>query len=527
MNNWKKILQLSQKTLSTSALVLTLGFTIFAIANCPALAQGITSTSGLLGGLPQPASTQTTFNLSQTIASTIAASSDIAIINRDLDRDAALVDQAEAGNRPRVSSSATEVHLDSPIKIALGVGPSFTVQPLDTQTLTASATLPIDISGQVAAATSAARLQLLADRFNRDRVSNELVLSAQTVYFSLLRAQHQVQVSQAAVNDANVQSSTTQRQFTGGIGQKIDVLRAQTQVAQAQQSLKSAQTSQSIAQSNFNNLIGRPLDAPIVLQDVAGVDVGDIVATDLAGPANPNAAGTQAQPPATPAATGADQSVGSLPSGLTFYSPPMDQISAIDVKSSISTALQARPELRADLVNVQAQGKQIQIARTGLYPTLSIGATGDYYPITDFQTPRHSIGVYTATVTFPLYDGGVTRDRVREARDAQENAKTTLASDQSTVSLQVRQAYLNLETSAQQISSANTALQQAIAARQLAQVRYENGVGLYLEVTDSQSALTQAETAQVNAVYDYLTARAQFENALGTPNTQPLLSSGV
>jgi outer membrane protein len=85
------------------------------------------------------------------------------------------------------------------------------------------------------------------------------------------------------------------------------------------------------------------------------------------------------------------------------------------------------------------------------------------------------------------------------------------------VTLDVRQADLNLLTAARQIGAANTALQQAIAARQLAQARYEGQVGLYLEVTDAQAALVQAENSQVNAVYDYLVARAQFENALGTP----------
>jgi outer membrane protein len=60
-------------------------------------------------------------------------------------------------------------------------------------------------------------------------------------------------------------------------------------------------------------------------------------------------------------------------------------------------------------------------------------------------------------------------------------------------------------------------LQQAIAARQLAQVRYEGQVGTYLEVTDAQSALVQAENSQVNAVYDYFVARAQFENSIGVP----------
>ena len=56
--------------------------------------------------------------------------------------------------------------------------------------------------------------------------------------------------------------------------------------------------------------------------------------------------------------------------------------------------------------------------------------------------------------------------------------------------------------------------------RQLAELRYKGQVGLYLEVTDAQAALVQAENNQVDAVYNYLVARAQFQNAVGTPQVR-------
>jgi outer membrane protein TolC len=187
------------------------------------------------------------------------------------------------------------------------------------------------------------------------------------------------------------------------------------------------------------------------------------------------------------------------------------------------TSQLVRPELLADQVAIRAAQEQIKLAHTGLSPSLSISASGTYYPVTDFETPRHSLGTYSVNLNIPLYDGGATRDAVREAKDAEQNARSTFASDQNTVEMQVREAYANLQTAAQQITAANAALQQAIAARRLAQVRYSNGVGLYLEVTDAESALTQAETAQVSAVYGFFTARAQYDNAIGKPQLNPSL----
>jgi outer membrane protein len=452
-------------------------------------------------GLPALASqTPATFNLGAAIQSTVQTSSDLGIAEKNLAKDEAVVSEQADSNKPRVNAGATYTHLDSPIAITFG-GTTIVVQPENTQTFDATGTLPLDISGQVRAATQAAQLQVMADRFDVDRVKNGLILNAQVAYFDDLRAQHQVQVEQSAVTDTQTQLKTAQTQFTGGIGQKIDVYRASTQVSQAQQALLQAQNALALAQNNFNDIVGRDLAAPVVVQDVPGVTIGTTVTAD-----------------------GATTEVGAadFPESV-FFTPPTTELNEINVQNDINTALKARPELRADMVNVQAASKQIFLARVDDQPTLSLNATGDYYPVTDFQTPRHSLGIFAATINFPLFDGGLAHDRVRAARDERDESKITYASDQTEVELQVRQAYLNLYTSSNQIAAANSALQQAIAARQLAQVRYASGVGLYLEVTDAESALTEAENSQVNAVYDYLISRAQYQNALGTPNTQPTL----
>jgi outer membrane protein TolC len=460
-----------------------------------------TAPNSASAGAPPPGAP--VFNLAQTIQMALAASAQLQIANRNLDRDRALVDQAEAGYRPRLEATGTEVYLDEPVKIKFG-SESILVQPVSTQTLTGALNLPVDITGQVRAQIEAARLTVLADTFGRNRIANQRILDAETAYFTLLRSQHQVDVAQASLTDAQTQYATTERQFAGGIGQRIDVYRAATQVAQAQQDLLAAQNQLAIARNDFNDIIGRPMAASAAVPDVPGVDVGvNITGGAITPGANPNSLVT---PPA------------GLPS---LYTPPTATNMAID--QSVQSAMANRPELQADQVEIEAAHRQIKIAHAGQEPTLSLGADSNYYPTTDFQNPYHSLDVFTATVNIPLYDGGVTRDRVREAKDSEENAKTQLSGDRTDVELQVRQAYLNLSTAEQQIDSANTALQQAIIARQLAQVRYANGVGLYLEVTDAQSALTSAEQDQVNAVYNYFISRAQYQNAIGTPSLNPTL----
>ena len=50
----------------------------------------------------------------------------------------------------------------------------------------------------------------------------------------------------------------------------------------------------------------------------------------------------------------------------------------------------------------------------------------------------------------------------------------------------------------------------------IAQVRLASGEGITLEITDALTQLTQARTAQVAARYDYWTAYAELQRAVGS-----------
>ena len=450
-------------------------------------------TNGSIGSIPLTSdNSPRTFTLGQTIAAALKTSADVQTATRNVQIDRARADEAAAAGRPSVDASGTAIRYDQATKIALGSGPAIQVTPTHQEILQLNVGNRFDLTGQIRAATDQARLQSLSDQFVLGQIGNARILRAQTIYFNTLRAQHQVDVAQAALTNASRQLQDATNLNTAGVGQRIDVLRAQTQVANAQQNLATAQNNYGIAESSFNDLVGRPLDAVSTPNDPPGVVFIPPV-TDFSRVGAPDLKATLPLPDA-PA-----------------------EVAAINVPQALQTANAQRPEILAAQVNVRVAQTGVKLARAGLEPTFSLNAAGNYYPTPSFQFPRQRTAQLSATLTIPLYDAGLTRDRVQEAKLRTENAGTSLASTRSDVALDVRQAYLNLATAAQQIGAANAALQSAIAARQLAELRYRGQVGLYLEVTDAQSALVQAENSQVDAVYNYLVARAQFQNAVGTP----------
>ena len=458
---------------------------------------GTNGAGGSQGSLPVPGASglPQLFDLAATVRAATQSSADIQTAARNVEIDRRRSDEAAAQGRPNVDASGTAIRYDQATKIAIGPGPAIQVTPTHQEILTLNVSNRFDLTGQIRVASDQARLQSLADEFILGQVRNGRILRAQTIYFNTLRAQHQVDVAQAALSNAERQLQDATNLSAAGVGQRIDVLRAQTQVATAQQNLEAAQNNFGIALTSFNDLVGRPLNAPVRLLDPPGVIIRQPV-TDFSGVGAPD---LKAQPP-LPGAPG--------------------EVGAINVDRALQTANAQRPEILQAQVNVRVAETGVKLSRAGLEPTFSLSAAGNYYPTPSFQFPRQRVAQLTATLNIPLYDGGATRDRVQESRLRTQNAQTSLASTQSDVALDVRQSYLNLATAAQQIGAANAALQSAIAARQLAQLRYQGQVGLYLEVTDAQAALVQAENNQVDAVYNYLVARAQFQNAVGAPQVQ-------
>ena len=127
----------------------------------------------------------------------------------------------------------------------------------------------------------------------------------------------------------------------------------------------------------------------------------------------------------------------------------------------------------------------------------------------------------TLNVSVPIFDGGLSRARVQEARADVATAQTNRRNAEDQVSLEVQQAYIALVQGRDRVQVANVGLSQAREAFRLARVRYNAGVSQQvgispqLELINAQSTLAQSEANQVNALYDYNVARAQLDKAAG------------
>lgn len=323
-----------------------------------------------------------------------------------------------------------------------------------------SVTQYIDLFGLVPAAKDVENITQNFYELDLTRIQNEAALSSKDYFFNVLRDQETVNVDQEQVAYATENVRIAQAQLNAGSAAQFDVLTAQVTLANDQQALQTALNQLNIDRANLNNLIG--------------VDPSTIISLKA--------------PPL----------------------PPLNQ--PIDLKQSTAIALRQRPELREAENNIEIAKKLIKLAGAPLLPSLGVGAGASYSGPT---TTNNSSFDLSAQLNFPLYDGGVTKSQVRQADIDLQTQLTTQSQLVQNVTLEVRQAYLNVSNAQNQASTAGVGVTQAEEAVRLAQLRRTNGLGTFLDVINAQAQLATARNNLAAAQYDYQTSLAQLVRAEG------------
>ena len=189
--------------------------------------------------------------------------------------------------------------------------------------------------------------------------------------------------------------------------------------------------------------------------------------------------------------------------------------------ADLKEALAQRPEIKEANATIEAAKKGITLARRSELPSFNLSWSYLYAPNAGGSNPLVHTWEAQAVFSVPIFDGGVSRARKREAQGQLAGAEVFERQAVDQVTLEVEQAYLSVNEARQRIDVANQSLSQANEAFSLAKVRYVAGVSSHagisplLELSDAQSALTLAESNQVNALYDYNSAKARLDRSLG------------
>ena len=184
----------------------------------PAFAHEATATAVALQTTPTPVVETVTFD--EAIARALAKNPTVAIAATNILRSEALLEQARAVVKPRVSANVTNTTLDS--------GRSFgdqTVQPQNQSVFGLTASVPV-----LAAAQWAARTQVM-DQVEIARLSvtdtrRQIAVATASAYLAIIAQKRQVDVSLTAIETARGQLDYNTRRREGGVGSRLNELRS-------------------------------------------------------------------------------------------------------------------------------------------------------------------------------------------------------------------------------------------------------------------------------------------------------------
>jgi len=278
--------------------------------------------------------------------------------------------------------------------------------------LSTSISQPLFAGGSISANYRLEALGVDLSRANVETVKREIVLQVRVGYFTILRAEKFLLVAQQQVKQFEAQLEVTRAFFEVGIVPKNDVLQAEVRLANARQTLIRAANDVATAKASFNILLRTDINEPLSVVDILGYETSDLRFEDC-----------------------------------------------------LEEALRLRPEIRGAELSVGQAKEAVKIARSAFFPTLSLSWNysrfGDepWLDGTKFRDPWswNILGL----ATFTLGDWGKVAYRVGESKVKviqAEDSKTQLI---DSITLEVKNDYLNMSVAEKNIGVAEQAVEQA------------------------------------------------------------------
>jgi outer membrane protein len=318
-------------------------------------------------------------------------------------------------------------------------------------------------SGRTPAAIRDAEYALAASAAEYSDVEQSVVLGVRQSYYGVLAAE-QLVVTQTQAHDlSELHLKEARARHDEGIAPKADVTKAEVEVANAELNLIRAKNEVSLAYAALENALGLPPGTPL---KIAG-----------------QLQNTQEQ-------------------------PRLDDL--------LNMAYCNRPELKRLDAQIQSAQAKVKVAGAATKPAVYLSG-GYVWPRTisgigSVDGSNWTVGI---TASQSIWDGGGTKARVQQAREAVGKLQADLANEKQQVGLEVQQAYLNVMEADQRVIAAAKLVEQADENYRIAQGRYKEGVGPMIDVVDAETQLTDARTSYVQAQLDALVARAKLDRATG------------
>jgi outer membrane protein len=412
---------------------------------------------------------QTTLTLQECIDLALQQNPSILKAKEEIRRMHGVIVEARAPAIPQVTASGQYKHVDKNTIDLQSGGSIFKNQEQPWSALVEVSQL-VYSGGRVRAALRAAKLADQIAVLGFQRTVADTVFSVRQSFYQTLLNKAQVEVRDQSVKLLEQQLHDTQSRFDVGAVPQFNVLRAEVELANARPPLIRAQNDLRLSKEALVKLL----------------------AIDSTGPRSDF----------TP---------------IQFNGKLVYEHRAWDLASALQQALDHRPELQQAEKQAGVAQAAVTVAFSGYKPETSVFGNYGWHnnPFSDELDEQRNGWTVGARMTWHVFDGMLTHGKVTQARAQLEQANLDFADMRRQVELEVRQAYSDYLQTLELIEAQKKTTEQAEESLRLAEARFREGAGTQLDVLSAQTALTDARSNEVQALYDYSIAIATLERVTG------------
>lgn len=398
----------------------------------------------------------------------LAVQNDATFRAAQFERDAAIEakPQARAALLPQLEAGYNYGYVDTTGSIATG---DPTVPTRDIANHGTDETLSVTLTQSIFSVESWRRLQqadaqvAVAEAALRAESQN-LMLRTADAYFGVLGALDSLRSSQAEKAAVERQLEQAKRRFDVGLSAITDVQEAQARYDLTVATELEAQQALSFAREALSEITKAPADSVALLREE-----------------------------------------------IPLPAPDPDSADAW-----VAAAKEGNLALMIAQLNFKVAERGVQVARAAHLPVL--GAQGSYQDNSSeaggFPQDTESLAAY-AGVTLPLFAGGATQSRVRQAVATREQRDSQREAQARNVERNARNAYQAVITGASRVNALNQAVKSSATALEASETGLEVGTRTAVDVLNAQQQYYVAQRNYFQSRYDYLLNVLRLKSSAG------------
>ncbi len=389
---------------------------------------------------------------------------------------AAGVDQARAGFLPRVDFSEGITRSDNPV-YAFGAllnqgrftAADFAVDrlnhpdPISNWRTNIAGSVPLFMGGRTLLGYQQAQIGREVAERGRARVEQEVIFGVVRAYYGVLLAQEAQSTVEVAVHTGEANLAAAEARQEAGVAVASDALAARVRLARLKEEAIAAANHLRLATAGLNDGMGVALDQSYRI-------------------------------------TGR----------LDLLPARYDRLEGLE-----ALAREQRPDYRQAALEERRLEKEVLRSKGAFLPTMHLMGN---YEINNhrFSSDGQDGWAVGVVLNWNLFSGGADYARMVEAQASHQRATALRERMASAIALEVRDAFLALQTARERVAVAKDAVAHAEESLRIVQDRYDAGLTTIVELLDSETALTAARTNLTRTLYEATVGQARLELSLGT-----------